>query len=165
MPNPIICRLTIDSVEHIHQIENECNRPVWSRDLIAKEFMHPHAIVLGARVSGVLAGFIIVHVVADEAHVVNFGVRQLMRSRGIGRALIEGTLVELHERAVRRVTLEVREGNRVARSLYESLGFNEAGLRQHYYSDDGEHAVLMALDMSHYATRADRGEGKAENDY
>ena len=41
------------------------------------------------------------------------------------------------------MTLEVRASNDVAQGLYRSFGFEEAGRRPRYYSDDGEDALVM----------------------
>jgi ribosomal-protein-alanine N-acetyltransferase len=47
-----------------------------------------------------------------------------------------------------RVTLEVRVSNIAAQKLYESTGFVSQGLRKGYYSDDGEDALIMALELA-----------------
>ena len=41
--------------------------------------------------------------------------------------------------------LEVRESNQRARNLYKKLGFSDISLRQAYYQDTGESAVVMRL--------------------
>jgi ribosomal-protein-alanine N-acetyltransferase len=46
------------------------------------------------------------------------------------------------------VTLEVRVSNIGAQKLYESVGFTSQGLRKGYYSDDGEDALIMALQLA-----------------
>ena len=43
------------------------------------------------------------------------------------------------------IFLEVRASNTAARSLYESLGFCQTGLRRFYYSDPSEDAILYRL--------------------
>jgi ribosomal-protein-alanine N-acetyltransferase len=117
------------------QIEEESNAPPWSLRLFKDEFHLPYSRVYGARLRGVLAGFLIQHLLFEEAHIVNFAVRRSMRGVGVGRALIVGALRELYELSVLRATLEVRRGNVVAQSLYDSLGFVVVGVRPKYYSD------------------------------
>jgi ribosomal protein S18 acetylase RimI-like enzyme len=52
-------------------------------------------------------------------------VYERFRSKGLGKALME-KLVEISvERDYCKITLEVREDNQVAQSLYRSLGFEE----------------------------------------
>ena len=42
-----------------------------------------------------------------------------------------------------RMTLEVRETNQVAQSLYYSFDFTKEGFRKRYYEDTGEGAYLL----------------------
>jgi [ribosomal protein S18]-alanine N-acetyltransferase len=44
--------------------------------------------------------------------------------------------------------LEVRRSNIQAQRLYQSLGFVMTGVRKGYYSDDGEDAFAMTLELS-----------------
>ncbi len=44
------------------------------------------------------------------------------------------------------VTLEVRVSNYTAQNLYRKYGFREKGLRQKYYSDNQEDALIMWTD-------------------
>jgi [ribosomal protein S18]-alanine N-acetyltransferase len=155
---PIICKLPQASVPDLVEIEAESNRPPWSKKLFQQEFSNHCAQIYGARVSGQLAGFLVVHVIVDEAHIVNFGVRNTLRSQGIGRALITQVLLELHQSAVKWVTLEVRKGNRIARTLYSSLGFIEVGERPGYYVDNQEDAIVMSLSVDEFSARSDLAE-------
>ena len=41
------------------------------------------------------------------------------------------------------MTLEVRDSNEAAQALYRSFGFEVAGRRPRYYTDDGEDALVM----------------------
>ena len=41
------------------------------------------------------------------------------------------------------MTLEVRVSNGAAQALYRSFGFEIVGRRPHYYTDDGEDALVM----------------------
>ncbi len=149
----VLCRLSVASASDIAEIELESNRPPWSEELFAKEFENAASFQFGARLEGRLIGFLIAHIVHDEAHIMNFGVRLNQRGQGHGRALLGYALQELYERAVRWVTLEVRRGNSVARSLYESDGFQEVGVRERYYTDNQEDAVVLKLNLQQFITQ------------
>ena len=45
-------------------------------------------------------------------------------------------------------SLEVRQSNQSARSLYRKFGFVEIGLIRNYYPNPPEDAVLYQLDLS-----------------
>jgi ribosomal-protein-alanine N-acetyltransferase len=144
-PEIVVLRLSAASAADLERIDAECSRPPWSKELFLTEFSNPAALLLGARWQGQLLGFIDVHVVLDEAHVVNFGVAEKHRRQGIGECLVRAMLEHLFQHAVNWVTLEVRAGNSPARALYDRLGFVEAGVRAGYYSDNGEDALTMRL--------------------
>jgi len=65
--------------------------------------------------------------------------------RGYGRALLQDMIQTGQNRRVSSISLEVRRSNVAARALYRSFNFVELGLRQRYYSDNGEDAVVMQL--------------------
>lgn len=154
----VVCRLTKVAAPELAVIELESNDPPWSERLFSQEFGNAFSHIFGVRRDGALAGFLVVHTAADEGHIVNLGVRRAFRGQGLGRALLEGVLRELHSRAIRWVTLEVRRTNGVAQRLYTSIGFSEAGIRQRYYSNDGEDALVYRLNVDEFIAGAGRRE-------
>ncbi len=95
---------------------------------------------LVATVEGRLAGFAVARcTAADEIEILNVAVDPPFRQRGIGRTLIR----ELIGKNPGTVFLEVRQSNIAARKLYHSLGFEAAGVRQDYYSQPVESAIVM----------------------
>ena len=59
------------------------------------------------------------------------------------------------EMQVSRMTLEVRAGNLAAQELYRRFDFDVAGRRPHYYTDDGEDALVMTTPrLGHPSMRA-----------
>lgn len=147
---PIICRLPEGAVPDIARIEAESNRPPWPAELFQSEFRHSYSYTYGARTGGDLVAFLVAHFVLDELHILNFGVKKENRRGGIGRALITHVLYEFHERSARWVTLEVRHSNHAARNLYEALGFSEIGIRERYYTDDGEDGLVLRLNLQQF---------------
>ena len=93
-----------------------------------------------------LAGYGGLWLMVDEAHITTIAVRPQFRRRGFGELL----LVALAEVAIdinaRWLTLEVRVSNDIAQSLYRKYGFKSAGVRQRYYSDNHEDALIMWTD-------------------
>ena len=86
--------------------------------------------------------------VADELQVMNIATLPALRRSGHASALLEDLLQTGRERRARWVTLEVRRSNAAARAMYQKFGFEEQGVRQRYYSDNGEDAVVMHLVLS-----------------
>lgn len=95
--------------------------------------------------TGEVAGFIVVWVIVDEAHIGSIAVTDAFRQRGIGEKIIRAGLRLARERGCLQAYLEVRRGNQAALHLYEKLGFGVDGIRPRYYEDNHEDAVLMSL--------------------
>ena len=85
---------------------------------------------------------------AWEADVHNLAVHSEFRRQGIGRLLLQQVVIEARRQFLTRVMLEVRQSNIAAQKLYQSMGFVTSGIRKGYYSDDGEDAVAMTLELN-----------------
>ena len=79
-------------------------------------------------------GFILVRTVADEGEILTLAVAPAFRRMGVGRALVESAAAEAARRGARTLFLEVAEDNPAAIALYDSAGFQAAGLRRAYYA-------------------------------
>ncbi|MBW3657777.1 MAG: GNAT family N-acetyltransferase [Actinobacteria bacterium] len=92
-----------------------------------------HAVLVASR-AGEVVGYVAVERQEDATGYVDYlGVAVGERGTGIGRALVAAGCVWLHDEAgCPSVNLTVRESNRGARRLYESLGFDEERLLRPY---------------------------------
>jgi len=143
-----IAPVTEGVIPEIAAIDREWNPKPWGEVLFAKELANRSAVFRAAFVGDTLVGYILTHVVLDEAHIVSLGISTRFRSRGIGRYLLEESVMRLVREGVCTITLEVRISNLVARALYESAGFHAAGLRRNYYSDNGEDALTLRYSLT-----------------
>jgi len=91
----------------------------------------------------------IMQVGAGESHVLNLCVRGRCQGQGLGRALLTHLLDVATRHRADTVLLEVRPTNRVALALYESMGFNEVGVRRGYYPgrNGREDALILARSL------------------
>ena len=93
-----------------------------------------------ATVDDRLAGFAVARRTApDEVEILNVAVDPPFHRRGVARGLIR----ELIGKNPGTVFLEVRQSNVAARKLYHSLGFETVAVRQDYYSQPMESAIVM----------------------
>ena len=95
-------------------------------------------------------GYSIMSSGGGEAHILNLCVRKDIRGRGMGRRLLLTLLSDAQVLEADTLYLEVRESNKVAISLYESLGFNELGMRPSYYpaKNGREDALIFAKNIN-----------------
>jgi ribosomal-protein-alanine N-acetyltransferase len=94
---------------------------------------------------------------ADELHVVDIATHPSFRRRGAARTLLLELIAYGKANGFRLVVLEVRASNGPARSLYESLGFGVARVRENYYADAGDDGLEMLLVLDPVAIGASGG--------
>jgi len=92
---------------------------------------------------GAIAGYATAWLAYDEIHLLSIAVDPALRRAGFGSEILRSIMETGRARGGRSIILEVREGNRAARSFYRKHGFLEIGRRGRYYSDTGEDAILM----------------------
>lgn len=95
---------------------------------------------------GELVGYAVLSAAAGEAHILNVAVHPAFQGKGLGRQMMLFLLDAAREHGADTVFLEVRPSNRNALHLYDSLGFNQVGLRRDYYPAKvgREDAIIMA---------------------
>ncbi|WP_239015904.1 ribosomal protein S18-alanine N-acetyltransferase [Novacetimonas hansenii] len=94
----------------------------------------------------VVAGFIMVRHVVDEAEILTLAVDPAFRRRGLARALLSWMGDRAARQGISRLFLEVGVGNSAAQAAYHNAGFGEVGRRRGYYPD-GSDARVMARDV------------------
>ncbi|HEV2237535.1 MAG TPA: ribosomal protein S18-alanine N-acetyltransferase [Ktedonobacterales bacterium] len=90
-----------------------------------------------------IIGFAGLWLMVDEAHVTTIATHPEHRSLGVGELLLASLIDIAYDIRAQVVTLEVRVSNSVAQGLYRKYGFQDAGIRRRYYSDDHEDALIM----------------------
>ena len=115
----------------------------WSERSFADALALDSYTFFRAEVEGNTVGYIGMTAVLDEADITGVAVLPSFRRRGIARRLLQRLIEESETQGLTCLHLEVREGNRAARSLYESMGFTVDGKRKQYYRFPSEDAILM----------------------
>jgi len=94
-------------------------------------------------------GYGVMSVGAGEAHILNLCVGEAFRCRGAGRKLLICLLERAHGAGMGEAFLEVRPSNTTAIRLYQSLGFEQVGMRRGYYQAPGgrEDAAVLRLSL------------------
>ena len=90
----------------------------------------------------------------ETADILNIGINPNNQRKGYGRLLINYLFKELKIRAISKVLLEVRVGNKAAISFYLSQGFEKISIRKNYYTKNSnqlsirEDGIIMRLELS-----------------
>ena len=129
-------RLLTDRIVHAHGLYVEAGLP-------AGHWMSP-ALAGTAFLRGFLegfldtgrepVGFVLSRAVEDEAEILTLALHPDLRGRGLSASLLSRHLDTLTQSGVRKVHLEVEEGNAPALALYRRHGFKQVGHRPGYYA-------------------------------
>ncbi len=88
-------------------------------------------------------GYLVFWLMKEQMQVNNIAIHPDFRRMGIAEAVMHKILSEVQTRGIKFVTLEVRPSNIAARALYNKLGFDVLGIKENYYHNPPEPALVM----------------------
>jgi ribosomal-protein-alanine N-acetyltransferase len=92
-----------------------------------------------------VVAYVIFWQIRDDVQVNNVAVHPDCRGLGLGEAIMRFVIAKSREAGATFMTLEVRQSNTPALTLYRKLGFEIMGTRKNYYTKPDEDAHVMAL--------------------
>lgn len=141
-----IREMTAEDIPFVSGLDCSVFRTGWTYEQYRGELEKEFAYYYIAEDEGIPVGFAGVWCIYETAEVSRIAVRQDMRKRGIGGALLSMLIEKAKRSGCERVMLEVRDGNDSAQRLYSRSGFKETALRKNYYTDGD--AVIMTLELN-----------------
>ena len=135
----------LSHVSGIHAIEVECFSEPWPEQSIVSQLTGQNQIFLVALDGDAVIGYVGMMCVLDEGYISNVAVTASYRRQKIADRLIDTLIGKANELNLSFATLEVRESNEPAKTLYAKHGFEVVGLRKNYYTKPKENAVLMTV--------------------
>ena len=132
----------------VRRIEQAAFDATWPPTAFEHELAHNGAAryIVAEEADGRLVAFGGLWLQFDQAHIVTVAVDPGLRRQGLGRLVVHGLVNLATAMLMTDATLEVRESNEAARSLYGAYGFWDVGRRPNYYSDNGEAAIIMTTE-------------------
>ena len=143
MNNSAVRLLNRDDCRALAALEGECFSDGWSVSRFRSAMEQNIFEALGVDGGSGLQAYVAVYHIVDEVEILNLGVAEEVRGKGLGRRFLRDCLAWWRMRGVTRVMLDVRPSNIAAVRLYLGCGFLEAGRRPGYFQDTGEDAILM----------------------
>lgn len=138
-----------EQLDDILLMERQCFSVPWTLEQLAAQLSDSMHIFLAAEdENGSAIGYVGLMYVLDEGYISNVAVSPSRRREGIADMLLAELYARAKEKKLSFLTLEVRESNIPARSLYKKHGYTEVGRRKGYYSLPKEDAVLMTCFLS-----------------
>ncbi len=145
---PALRPMTHADIAAVAAIEVSAYEFPWSRGIFRSCLDNGHKCWVLER-QGELLGYGILSIGADEAHILNLCVAPACQGQGHGAHLLRRLLDLARWHRAKRIFLEVRPSNELARAMYERAGFNEIGRRPGYYPAHRgrEDAIVMAMEL------------------
>lgn len=143
----MIEQIQAQDFERLFEIEQKAHLLPWSKGTLLNNQGEKYLNLKYVENNQIVA-FAVSHLVLDEATLFNIAVAPEYQGKGIGNRLLSELILQLKQKNIATLWLEVRESNHNAQRLYDSLGFNEVTIRKHYYptpTGGKENAIVMAL--------------------
>ena len=141
----IIKNMTKSDVDNVVKLEEASyGKHHWSKESFYNELendlSHYYCAFDG---NGNLLGYCGCWHIFEEAHITTVSVNPEYRRQKGEQALLIKLIEDCYQEKIKYITLEVRESNVAAISLYDKNGFVSIGERKGYYQDNNEDALIM----------------------
>lgn len=140
----MVRRMTMEDAAAVAEMEHQLFADAWSEKAVLDTLGLSNTICLTAEKAGRITGYLLAYTAADEAEIARIAVAKEFQRQGAARTMLEELFDLCAQQEVGKVLLDVRESNAAARSLYEHAGFKEDGVRQKFYENPVEDAILMS---------------------
>ena len=147
-PEVLIRAMAEPDVEAVVAIERAAYQFPWSEGIF-RDCLRVGYVCRVACIGEEVIAYGVMSVGAGEAHILNLCVNAHFRCRGVGRRMLEYLVERARAAGMSEAFLEVRPSNTAAIRLYQSMGFEQVGIRRGYYQAVGgrEDAAVLKLEL------------------
>lgn len=139
-------KIVLMNENHINDlagIEKICFHTPWTYAQLKEELENEYSLFLVAEVDGKAVGYVGCQTSIDGGYITNVAVHPDMRCKGIAQSLLNELKSRILQKNLEFITLEVRESNFPAISLYEKMNYVKVGKRKNFYTNPAENAIIM----------------------
>ena len=115
----------------------------WSEYMFQTEINQKNLGLITFRIKGQLVGYFCFWKVLDEAHLLNLSIHVDYRGKGLGTFLMKYLEQICINMDISSILLEVAKTNYSAINLYNKCGFIRIGMRNKFYPETGDDAIVM----------------------
>ncbi len=142
-----IRRLTDEHLGAVAEIERLCFDEPWSENSLAL-LLEEKNVGFVALIDGYVAAYGGMVTVLDEGQITNIATHPRYRRLGLATQIMNSIDDFSKENNIVYLSLEVREKNEAARSLYRLCGWSEVGVRKAFYRKPSDNAIIMVKDFT-----------------
>ncbi|MGD2091764.1 MAG: ribosomal protein S18-alanine N-acetyltransferase [Candidatus Aminicenantes bacterium] len=136
-----------NDISAIASIEQQLFPNPWQKSYFTHELSHDISYFYAAEdhLTHQVAGYIIFWIIEDLLELHKIVTAKNYKKKGIGKQLFLFMLRIARQKKVKDIFLEVRKSNTEAIKFYESFHFELAGIREAYYHNPAEDALIYRL--------------------
>lgn len=144
--------ITIEKMDKSHisaiaEIERECFSTPWSENALSEELENPNSRFFVAVIGDKVIGYGGMHSVMGENYIDNIAVTYSYRKMGVATEILQKLVKTAENENGDFISLEVRESNEAAISLYEKSEFVRVGVRRNFYQKPIENGIIMTKEI------------------
>ena len=143
----IVRELKVEDSAAVAEMEQQIFSDSWSEKSVLETVQQKQSVCFAAEKAGHLLGYLLAYHAADEAEIARIAVQKEACRQGAAGKLMQALEHYCEEHKMEKLLLDVRESNEAARSFYTKNGFVEDGIRQGFYTNPSEDAVLMSRQL------------------
>lgn len=139
--------MTENDIPRAAELESIIFSDPWSEKVYRETFSQPAVeyVAVCDDETGRMVGAVGVRNIVGTGEITNVMLLPEYRGQGTGKKMLLEAMDRGRRLGAKDFTLEVRKSNKTAIKLYESLGFESAGIRPGFYRNPTEDAVIMWL--------------------
>lgn len=136
--------MLVEDLDWVSETEQQIYPFPWSRTNFADSLSAGYSSWI-MQLDGEVAGYAVLMLVMDEAHLLNISIKSSLQGRGLGSLLLDHLCLKAAGFGATQMFLEVRSSNEAGLRLYDKWGFARIGRRKAYYpAEQGrEDAIVM----------------------
>lgn len=135
----------MDSIDELYFVEKNCFGDPWTKEMLESEISNKLSVLETESKNGILCGYALGRVVADEAELFKIAVLPDFRRQGVAEKLLTKIHGQMRQKGAFVCFLEVRSRNMPAVLLYEKAGYQRVRVIPGYYGDDD--AVVLRREL------------------
>ena len=143
----VIEKMMEKDIDEILAIERDIFPSTWTKGMFLKKLDNEDSYFIVAREKEKLIGYGGFFMIGKVARLENLAVHPDFRRCSVATKLLKELLATVKANGGDEITLEVRQGNQEAQSLYKKFGFTISGKCPEFYGDNREDAFVMSRGM------------------
>jgi len=145
----VIRPMEIDDLKKVLEIEKQSFSVPWTYDLFFSELTrNRYARYFVLEKDNEVVGYLGLWHKGSSFHITNIAIAEKLRRKGYGRKLLKFVEKIAATHKIKKISLEVRSSNRIARDMYKKYGYKVIRFLRNYYQEEKEDALIMEKKLS-----------------